>query len=168
MTAMGGETMTQRHEEVGWMAMDSADLGSVAVDAPSEMPTYTRGTYGEMWQWIGNGHVLLSLIVAARPDDAVSAAGTRHRLLAEVDRIRGPLDLAPDAEWPRTETAYVPGSSASFLAQVDGVRDGIPVSNTVLVAVGSHSTYLLHVAVTDTERGRQLASSIASSLRLTG
>lgn len=151
------------------MAMDSADLGSVVIDAPCEMPTYTRGTYGEMWQWIGNGDVLLSLIVATRPDDAAaSAEGTRHRLLAEVDRIRGSLDPDPDAGWPRAEAAYVPGASASFLAHVDGLRDGVTVNNTVLVAADSHGTHLLHVAVTNTESGRRLASATASSLRLTG
>jgi hypothetical protein len=55
---------------------------------------------------------------------------------------------------------------ASFVAHVDGVREGIPLHNAVTMAAARRKIYLLHVAATGTARGRELASTLSSSLRL--
>jgi hypothetical protein len=143
------------------------DLGSVRLLAPDQAPRHTRGTYGEMWQWIGDGESLISLIVAARPSGDDSAQGLRHRLLAEAHRIREPLVRLSDAGLARAESAYVPGASVSFVAHVDGLREGIPLHNVVMMATTLETNYLLHVAATDTPAGREIASRMSASLRLT-
>lgn len=144
------------------------DLGSVALAAPRGPRTYTRGTYGEMWQWIGNGSSLISLVVAVRPGAQESVDGVRHRLLAETDRIGASLQRPADGEPPRPELVVVPGAAAAFKVPVDGSREGVRLHNAVLVASDSSATYLVHASVPDTVTGRRLASSLLSSLQLLG
>lgn len=158
--------MMQRSEVTSPMLTNHVDLGPVRLLAPDRPPRYTRGTLGEMWQWIGDGENLISLILAARSDSAESAVGVRHRLLAEVQRIGGSLTRSPDAGLASTERAYIPGSSASFIAHVDGVREGILLHNAVVMAAARETSYLLHLAATATPAGRELASRMSLSLRL--
>lgn len=143
------------------------DLGSVRLLAPEQVPRRTRGTYGEMWQWIGDGESLISLILGKRPGRVDSADGLRHRLLAEADRISESLVRSPKAGQLRAESAYIRGAIASFVACVDGVREGIPLHNVVTMAMAQETSYLLHIAATDTPAGRELASRTSASLRLT-
>lgn len=159
--------MTTGHanDEVASVPIRAVGLGGVALAAPLGSPTYTRGTYGEMWQWIGNGNSLISLVVAARPGAQESAGGVRYRLLAETDRISVPLRRPADGERPRPELVDVPGAVAAFKMPVDGIREGVRLHNGVLVASDGAVTYLVHAAVTDTETGRRLASSLLSSLQ---
>lgn len=163
-----GAVTTGHADDAASVSTRAVDLGDVALVAPLGPPTYTRGTYGEMWQWIGNGNSLISLVVAVRPDAWDSVAGVRHRLLAETHRIGAPLRHPADGERPRPEWVDVPGAVAAFKMPVDGIREGVQLHNAVLAASGSAATYLVHVAVTDTETGRRLASSLLSSLQLLG
>lgn len=144
-----------------------ADVGPVRLLAPDQAPRHTRGTYGEMWQWIGDGESLISLILAARPSGGDTAHGLRHRLLAEVHRISESLLRSSETGLVHAESAYAPGASASFVARVDGVREGVPLHNVVMMATAQWTNYLLHVAATDTPAGRELASRVSASLRLT-
>ena len=161
-------TTGHANDDVGSMPIGTVDLGGAALAAPLGSPAYTRGTYGEMWQWIGDGGRLISLVVAVRPSVQESAEGARSRLLAETDRIGVPLRDAADGRWPTPEWVDVPGAVAAFKGAVDGTREGVRLHNAVLAATDSVVTYLVHVAVTDTEAGRRLASSLLSSLRLLG
>lgn len=162
--------MTTGHanDDVASVPMRLVDLGGVTLAAPLGPPSYTRGTYGEMWQWIGSGDSLISLVVAVRPSAQESVDGIQHRLLAEADRIGAPLRHAADGERPRPELVDVPGAVASFKVAVDGIREGVQLHNAVLVATDSVVTYLVHVAVTDSATGHRLASSVLSSLQLLG
>ena len=144
------------------------DIEPAVLVAPLGRPNHTRGTYGEMWQWIEDGVSLFSLILAVRYEGDESAAGARHRLLAEVERIGKPLVLDSEHEAVRPEIAIVPGASAAFKAHVDGVREDVAVHNVVVVAAAHERTYFLHVLVPDTPSGHEQASSMASSLRLVG
>lgn len=143
------------------------DLGQLRMLAPTSRPRYTRGTHGEMWQWLGDGESLISLILAGRSGGEDSAEGTRHRLLAEVDRISQPLVRSPGSDLVLAEGAHVPGASAAYLARVDGLREGVAVHNAVLMAAIQGTSYLLHVVATDTTAGRELASTLSSGLQIT-
>lgn len=148
--------------------MRSVDLRGIALEAPLGPSTHTVGTYGEMWQWIGDGAKLISLVVAVRPSERESVDGLRNRLLAEVERVGSSLRLASDREQLRPEAIDVNGAFAAFSMSVDGIHEGIKLHNVMLVATGGASTFLAHVAVPDTGTARQVASSILSSLRLLG
>lgn len=150
------------------MQMTSTDIGPAALVAPPGPPSHTYGTYGEMWQWIGDGVSLFSLILVTRYEGDDSASGVRHRLRAELERVGKPLQLASEDGADRTEIAIVPGASAAFIGHVDGVREGVPVHNMVVVATTRERTYFLYVLVPDTPSGHKQASSMASSLRLVG
>lgn len=144
------------------------DVGPAVLSAPLRPPSHTQGTYGEMWQWIGDGRTLFSLLLTARYEGEESAKGVRHRLIAEVERIRKPILAPSDDESVRTEIAIVSGARAAFVAHVDGIREGVPVRNLVTAAATYERTYFLHVLVPDTQAGHEQASSMASSLRLAG
>lgn len=148
--------------------MRSVDLGGIALEAPLGPSTHTVGTYGEMWQWIGDGNRLISLIVAVRPGEQESVGGLRNRLLAETDRVRAHLRHTARGERLRPEVVDVRGAFAAFNVSVDGIREGVKLHNALLVATDRVDTYLVHVAVPDTGTGRRLASSLLSSLRLLG
>ena len=163
-----GNAATRHPEYVASVPMESVDLGGVSLTAPLGSITYTKGTYGEMWQWIGKGNSLISLVVAVRPGAQESVDGVRHRLLAESDRVSAPTQSPSDRERLRPESVDVPGAIAAFKVQVDGTREGLQLHNAVLVASDSVATCLVHAAVTDTEDGRRLASSLLSSLQLLG
>lgn len=143
-------------------------LRTLSVRAPDESPTYTRGTYGEMWNWIGDGRAMFSLIVAARAGGEGTDVGVHRRLVTEADRIGRGLVKAPGSDPLRCQELAVAGADAAFLADVDGLREGLPVHNAVLLASGDGRLVLLHVAVPDTSSGHQLASAVTSSLRLIG
>lgn len=144
----------------------SVQIAAAALVAPHTVPRHIQGTHGEMWQWTGDGTSLFSLVLAVRSDGEESPAGLRHRLIAEVERIARPLRLAPSHKPFRPGIAVVPGARAAFIAHLDGVRDGVPIHNAVLVATRRDEVYVLHVAVPDTHLGREQASKMASSLRL--
>ncbi|MER7608014.1 hypothetical protein [Nocardioides sp. NPDC127503] len=150
-----------------WPAAATINVGHAALTAPLRPPSHTQGTYGEMWQWIGDGRSLFSLLLVARCDGEESTTGVRHRLLAEVERISKPIVPCED-ETVRTEIAIVAGARAAFVAHVDGIREGVPVRNLVTAAATYERTYFLHVLVPDTQAGHEQASSVASSLRLAG
>ena len=158
--------MMQRFEVTPPMLTKHVDLGPVRLLAPDRPLRYTRGTLGEMWQWVGDGENLISLILAARSGPTESAVGVQHRLLAEVQRIGGSLVRSPGAGLASTERAYIPGSSASFVAHVDGVREGILLHNAVVMAAAPETSYRLHVVATGTQAGRELASRMSLSLGL--
>lgn len=164
----GNERTEHANNDVASVPIRAIDLGGVALAVPFGPRIYTSGTYGEMWQWIGNGKSLISLVVAVRPGAQESIDGVRHRLLAESDRIGAPLRRPSDGERPRPELVDVPGAVAAFKVPVDGIREGVQLHNAVLVASDSAVTYLVHAAVTDTGAGRRLASSVLSSLQLLG
>lgn len=142
------------------------DVGPAALAAPLGKASHTLGTFGEMWLWTGDGVGLFSLVLVARYDGEASGMGARHRLLSEVERIRKPLLGGSEGEAVRAEIAVVPGATAAFVAHVDGIREGVPVHNLVLVATTPDRMHLLHVLTPDTETGRDQALSMASSLRL--
>lgn len=144
------------------------EVGPAVLVAPFDPPSRTRGTYGEMWQWNGDGVGLFSLVLVARYEDDDSAAGVRYRLLAEVERVGKQFRLASGDEDLRPRVAIVPGANAAFMACVDGVREGVPVHNMLLVATTRERTYFLHVLAPDTLGGREQAAMIASSLRPVG
>ncbi len=144
------------------------NVGHAALTAPLGPPSHTQGTYGEMWQWIGDGRSLFSLLLVARRDGEKSTTGVRHRLLAEVERISEPILPTCEDETVRTEIAIVAGARAAFVAHVDGIRQGVPVRHLVTAAATYERTYFLHVLVPDTQAGHEQASSVASSLRLAG
>lgn len=146
----------------------SVDLGGIALEAPLGPSTHTVGTYGEMWQWIGDGDRLISLIVAIRLGEQESVGGLRNRLLAEADRVRAHLRHTAGGERLRPEVVHVRGAFAAFNLSVDGIREGVKLHNALLVATDRVDTYLVHVAVPDTGPGRRLASSLLSSPRLLG
>lgn len=160
--------MTAGASERTLLETTPTDIGPAVLVAPLGPPSHTHGTYGEMWQWIGDGVTLFSLVLVARNESDESGAGVRHRLLAEVERVGEPLLLASEDETDRQEIAIVPGASAAFMAHVDGVREGVPVHNRVMVATTHDRTYFLHVCAPDTPSGHEQASSMASSLRLVG
>lgn len=149
------------------MSIATVDLRAVTLAAPIEMPNYVRGTYGEMWHWPGDGRDLITLVLASRGVASESPTGVRHRLLAEVGRVCDSLQRAPGAKPPTAERVDVPGASAAYMSRVDGLRGGVPLHNLVAVAERRGSLYLMHVAALDTVIGRELASKISSSLRLT-
>lgn len=161
-------TIGSAGSESSSVTMKTFDLGRFALEAPLGPPVRTVGTHGEMWQWIGDGAKLISLVVAVRPSERESVDGLRNRLLAEVERVGSSLRLASDREQLRPEAIDVNGAFAAFSMSVDGIHEGIKLHNVMLVATGGASTFLAHVAVPDTGTARQVASSILSSLRLLG
>lgn len=147
---------------------DPINIGPAVLSVPPRPPIHTHGTYGEMWQWIGDGRRLFSLLLTARYEGEKSAKGVQHRLIAEVERIREPMLVSSEDEAVRTEVAIVSGARAAFVAHVDGIRDGVPVRNLVMAAATHERTYLFHILVPDTPVGHEYASSVASSFRLGG
>lgn len=157
---------TERERASMELEVRHASVGSAALEVPPGPLAYTQGTYGEMWQWRGNGHSLFSLILVHRSDGEVSSARLTRRLRAEVDRVRGHLvNTSMDNPWsPRGHA--VPGASVAVTSYVDGTWEGIPLHNSVTMAADADRFYMVHVAAADTLAGRQLAASISSSLRL--
>ncbi|GGU21677.1 hypothetical protein GCM10007979_20390 [Nocardioides albus] len=121
-----------------------------------------------MWQWIGDGNSLVSLIVAVRPGEQESVGGLRNRLLAEVDRVRARLRPTAAGELIRPEMVGVRGAFAAFSMSVGGTREGLELHNDLLIATDRVDMYLVHAAVPGTATGRRLASSLLSSVRLFG
>lgn len=142
-------------------------VGSLRIDAPFGSSRRTRGSYGEMRQWIGDGHRMFSLVVAFR-DEAESTMGLRGRLAMEVARVGSTYESDADSGEPRQQVAYVPGSRAAFMSVINGVRDGVGVHNLVLMAAGHTQTHFVHIATPDHDEGRDLAAAVSTSLRLVG
>lgn len=154
--------------EVSSLTTRLVDLGRMALEAPAWLPTHTVGTHGEMWQWIGDGNNLVSLIVAVRPGEQESVGGLRNRLFAEVDRVRARLRPTAGGKLIRPEMVDVGGAFAAFSMSVSGTREGMELHNDLLIATDRVDMYLVHAAVPGTESGRRLASSLLSSVRLFG
>lgn len=142
-------------------------VGSLRIDAPFGSPRRTRGSHGEMWQWIGDGHKMFSLIVASR-DEVESTMGLRRRLATEVARVGSAYKLDTDPSEARLQVAYVPGSRAAFMSIANGARDGVRVHNLVLMAAGHTQTHLVQIASPDDNEGRDLAAKLSKTLRLVG
>lgn len=147
------------------MTVGTVHVGGIALEAPLGPPTHTVGTFGEMWQWIGDGKRLFSLIVAVREGKHESVDGLRNRLLAETDRVAS--SLRPLASGGlRPVEVDVRGVFAAFKTSVDGTRDGIKVHNALLIATDRVNIYFAHVTAPYSETNRRLASSLLSGVRL--
>lgn len=159
--------MTYGSSDVGHPQTQPHVVGSLSIDAPFGAPRHTRGSYGEMWQWIGDGHKMFSVIVASRREEEdESMMGVRGRLAADVARIGSANDQDFDSSAVRQQVAYVPGAQTAFMSIVDGVRDGVGVHNLILIATSQTHTHMTHIAAPDNNEGRNQAAALSASLRV--
>lgn len=136
------------------------------VHAPAGPHRHVQGTNGEMWQWVGDGSDLVTYILAARRQRHRTATAVRHLLNSEMARVTEEYDSAWPARTGDVQIAYVPGSRAAFRSTADGVRCGIQLHDSVLIASDAEGLYMSHIVVPDTDSNRDLAEAVTSSLKI--
>lgn len=146
--------------------MQTTEVDAVRIDAPASPCHHIVGTNGEMWQWYGDGHGLITSIVAVRRPCMPSATAVRHLLNAEADRISNEFDYYQNESDANVSVAYVPGSRAAFQTTLSGPRSGIRLHDNILMASDGDSLYLSRVVVPDTSDGRDLATAMNSTVEI--
>lgn len=162
--------MIHRHQEPtmsdATIQLAQHRVGPVQLQAPHIEVRHTRGTHGDMWQWIGDGANLISLIVAVRRTRLGSATGVKHHLQAEMDRLERGLDIEHGSEHHTIDARPVPGASAEAAGVVSGVRDGVKTRDTVVVTTDHTYMHLIHIMTPNTTRGISVAEAISSSVEI--
>lgn len=141
-------------------------VGPVQLQAPRVEVRHTRGTHGDMWQWIGDGDGVISLIVAVRRTQLGSSSGAKHHLQAEMDRLERGLDIEHGSEHHTIDARPVPGAAAEAAGVVSGVRHGVKTRDTILVTTDHIYMHLIHIMTPNTTRGIASADEIQSSVEV--
>lgn len=144
----------------------AVEIGSVRVHAPAGPYRHVQGTNGEMWQWIGDGRSMVTYILASRRQRQPTAAAVRHLLNSQMARITEEYDSARPAQTGDIHISHVPGSRAAFRSTSNGVRSGIQLHDSVLIASDAEGLYISHMVVPNTDVNRDLARAVTSSLEI--
>lgn len=146
------------------MTLETIDLGPVTLLAPDEAPRSLRGTYGQMWQWVGDGSEYYTLAVAVRETRLGNAHGTRDHLSWEVRQLQP--EPADGAEAPdvRELMVMVDGATASAAADVTGQVGGHDVRHRIVVTTDGTVQHVMRLVVPDNAAGTDTAERVLSSL----
>jgi len=148
------------------LRLSQESAGPIRLLAPSTGEQHTTGTHGEMWQWVGDGGDLISLIVAVRRTRLGTSSGVRQHLTWEFDRLQRTFD--PDIAASRQGPEFRPirGATAVAIGTLTGVRSGIRIHNSVVVTTDRTWMHVIHIMTPDTNRGRSFATTVGDSVEV--
>jgi hypothetical protein len=147
--------------------LSTARLGPVTLPAPSVAPRQLAGDHGHLWQWLGDGHELVSLSVAVRTTRFRTPSGARRRLAWEAQRVRDDLDPEADSTLVDPVAVEVDGAVGAAVAEVDGSQRSLAVHHRLVMTTDGTHLHLVQVVTRDTSEGRELADVVTAGLEVT-
>lgn len=150
----------------GSVNLATTTCGAVHLDAPTSAPSLRLGEFGHLWEWVGDGEVLVALVVTVRSNTRLtSAMSVRNRLTWELDQIADQMESTgartePAGDLAETDSAGHPVS----VGQIDGTRRGLAVREHVVVTTDGTDLYSVDLVVVAGAAGDEVASRIISSV----
>ncbi|MGH3447497.1 MAG: hypothetical protein ACRDQA_08020 [Nocardioidaceae bacterium] len=144
-------------------ALDSMQLGEIHLPTPSTKPMWVTGDSGQLWEWTGDGKVLVALLVASRHSNIPNEQGVKGHLSREIDQIREEMERVEITDVPTT----VEHAASSRGSYVDGTYEDTRLRHGLVVSTdGQELVHVVHVVVSSTYEGRELADEIMTSISL--
>ncbi len=142
------------------------DLGPLSVRAPAREPRQFEGRFGHLWQWVGDGEPLLTLVVAVRETRLSTGAAAERTLTTETGRVRDSFDADTEVHVRRVRDMQVDGARGAAAATVTGVLDGLAVRNGLIVTTDGTHVHVVRLAVADTDEGKALLGHVLDDVHV--
>lgn len=146
-------------------------LGPMRIGSPRPGPIrHIKCQYGDMWQVVGDGAPLISVVVAVKRTPIESVDGLRGHLDWEAQRQVAntrTLDLAlATADLPEADETWISGARHAAKVVFNTARGGLRLHNIIVASAAAGEMQRTHVATMNTELGREMADAMASTMCL--